>query len=121
MPSLTAKSAAIRRLTVHEAIDYFRQAHGVKVTSSALAQHRFAGTGPDYCLILRRVYYSPADIDHWIAKKVADWMNCPVMEVGNIPASWWFRAMTAMWAENKAEAELARRQEQKMKQLPTRR
>jgi hypothetical protein len=66
------KTPAIRRLNVLESIDSFSAAHGVRMTESALAQHRYNRTGPEYTLILRRVYYTADSIDAWIAKKVAD-------------------------------------------------
>ena len=67
----TRKVTTVRRLNVPEAIDYLLNAHGVRITGSALAQLRFERTGPSYCRIQHRVYYSPQDIDRWIAKKVA--------------------------------------------------
>jgi hypothetical protein len=72
MTNLHANDPAIRRLLVCEAIEYMATKHGVRVTESALAQHRSKRTGPAYTVILRRIYYSPDAIDQWIAKKVAD-------------------------------------------------
>jgi len=61
-----------RRMLVCEAIEYMATKHGVRVTESALAQHRSKRSGPEYTAILRRIYYSPDAIDRWIAEKVAD-------------------------------------------------
>jgi hypothetical protein len=72
MTHVHGNGPATRRLLVCEAIEYMATKHGVRVTESALAQHRSKRTGPEYTKILRKVYYSPDAIDQWIAKKVAD-------------------------------------------------
>ena len=72
MTHVHGNGPAIRRLLVCEAIEYMATKHGIRVTESALAQHRSNRTGPAYTVILRRVYYSPAAIDAWIERKVAE-------------------------------------------------
>lgn len=72
MTQAHGNETAVRRLPVPEAIKHLAAKHGVRVTESALAQHRSNRTGPEYTIILRRVYYTPAALDAWIERKVAD-------------------------------------------------
>lgn len=72
MTQVPGSGPGVRRLLVCEAIEYMATKHGVRVTESALAQHRSNRTGPEYTVILRRIYYLPDAIDRWIAAKVAD-------------------------------------------------
>jgi hypothetical protein len=72
MTQAEGNGAGVRRLPVPGAIEHLLHKHGVQVTESALAQHRYNRTGPEYTIILRRVYYTPAALDAWIEKKVAE-------------------------------------------------
>jgi hypothetical protein len=72
MSQAHGNGASVRRLLVCEAIEHLATKHGVRMTESALAQHRSNRTGPEYTIILRRVYYTPAAIDAWIERKVAE-------------------------------------------------
>ena len=75
MTQTQGNDTGVRRLPVPEAIKHLATKHGVRVTESALAQHRYNRSGPEYTIILRRVYYTPAALDAWIEQKVADSMD----------------------------------------------
>lgn len=42
------------------------------MTENALAQERFARTGPRYVKLGRRVYYRAADLQAWLAEHTVD-------------------------------------------------
>jgi hypothetical protein len=70
-PSLQARGEPIRRLSVVETSAYLARVHGVHLKPNALRLHRFKGTGPESCTILRKVYFEPEAIDAWVARLVA--------------------------------------------------
>jgi hypothetical protein len=68
MPATSHRAPAelARRLSVAEAVEYLARVHGVRMKPNALRLHRFKGTGPECCVILRKLYFEPQALDAWI-------------------------------------------------------
>jgi hypothetical protein len=74
MPSRSRGHVAepVRRMGFPQTVDYIVKTYGLKMTEGALRMHRFKGTGPKSSVILRKVYFEPAEIDKWITSLVSD-------------------------------------------------